>query len=156
MIKNFKGKINISSKLNTKEFGIIEIPKFSALVFKGDFEHGGCSYEEDNIRIHFNLKVEKEKYENDVVGFIELDKYFCPFCRLTFKLLSKRKDHLRCCNHPDNYYRNEYNEKRKVKVKCELCGKEVSKNNYKTHQKLCFLKSSTSGSTSSSAHFVLE
>jgi hypothetical protein len=143
--------IQDNTKLKTKDFGIIEIPKFSALVFKGDFVHGGCSYEEDNIRVHFNLKFDNEKYEKDVAGLIELDKYFCPFCRLTFKLLSKRKDHLRCCKHPDNYYRNEFNEKRKVKVKCEFCGKEISKNNYKTHQKLCLLKS-----TSSSTHFVLE
>jgi hypothetical protein len=147
--------IQDNTKLKTKDFGIIEIPKYSALVFKGNFEHGGCSYEEENIRIHFNLKVKDEKYENDAVGFIDLDNYFCPFCRLTFKLLSKRKDHVRCCKHPDNYYKKEFNEKRKVKVKCELCGKEISKNNYKTHQKLCFLKSSTS-SSSSSTHFKLE
>jgi hypothetical protein len=141
-----------NTKLNTKDFGTLEIPKYSALVFKGNFEHGGCSYKEENIRVHFNLKVKDEKYEKDVVGLIELNKYFCPFCRLTFKLLTKRKEHLRYCNHPDNYYRKEFNEKRKVKVKCEFCGKEISKNNYKSHQKLCFLKSSASSST----HFVLE
>jgi ssDNA-binding Zn-finger/Zn-ribbon topoisomerase 1 len=94
-----------------------------------------------NIRAHFNLKVKGVKYNSDEVGFPEIDKYCCQYCFSTFRTLLNRKGHLRGCNHPDNSYRIDYNEKRKqqrnLKVECDNCGKQLNQSSLSRHKKSC-------------------